>query len=41
MDLAGIGIHDKGLMLGERGRTEYRSDGEDCEWFHCVSPGAV
>ena len=31
LDLAGIGIDDEGLMLGERGWSEYASEGEDCE----------
>jgi hypothetical protein len=38
LDLAGIGIDDEGLMLGECGWSEHGSEGEDCEGFHCISP---
>jgi hypothetical protein len=37
LDLAGIGIDDEGLMLGKCGWSEYGSEGEDCEGFHCIS----
>ena len=38
LDLAGIGIDDKSLMLRKRGRTEQASQGEGCEGFQCISP---
>jgi hypothetical protein len=38
LDLAGIGIDDEGLMLGERGWGERGCEGEGCEGFHCISP---
>ena len=38
LDLAGIGIDDEGLMLGERGRSEYDREGEGCEGFHFIFP---
>src|ERR1035438_5853163 len=31
LDLTCIGIDDEGLMLGERGSSEYDSEGADCE----------
>jgi hypothetical protein len=37
-DLAGIGSDDEGLMLAECGWSEYGSEAEDCEGFHCISP---
>ena len=38
LDLAGVGIDGEGLMLGEGGWSEYGSEGEDGEGFHCFSP---
>jgi hypothetical protein len=38
LDLTGVGIDDEGLMLGERGWSEYGSEGEDCNGFHCIFP---
>jgi hypothetical protein len=38
LDIAAIGIDDKCLMLRERSRSEYASEGEGCEEFHCISP---
>ena len=38
LDLAGIGVDGEGLMLGECGWSEYDSEGQDCEGFHCISP---
>jgi hypothetical protein len=38
LDLAGIGIDDEGLMLGERGWSKCAGEDEDCEEFQCVSP---
>src|SRR6185369_1871988 len=38
LDLTALGVDDEGLMLGERGRSEYHSEGEGCEGFHFISP---